>query len=838
MKRGMADYFRSNARMFRSISVRPGGPFVAGPAFRATIRRLSVFSLLGSLVLTVSGTSSTPAVSPGQLSRGVRPMFFEPGPPSSEVFTSFLARGPNYQLVLSAAEVNFVLRKPEGVVGTGSVRRDESLAPGTAPTRRVRMAFVGGNAQAQVFGADQLEGRVNYLIGNNPAQWRAQVPMFAKVKVDALYPGIDLVYYDGNHQHLEYDFTIAPKTDPSVVCLRFEGVDKLAVNSEGELVVGLGTAELRQHAPVAYQIARGARRNVPVRYQMKDRQTVCFALGTYDHDTPLVIDPVFSYATYFGGNGGDTGLSIKVDASGSVYIAGETLSTQFPWTVPGTPFQSTMRGGVSTGDAFVAKLDNTGTKLIYFTYLGGSGDDGAYDLAIDKAGNAYITGFTVSPDFPVMNALFSKIGGTADPTLHLFPTDAFIAELNTNGSALVYSTYLGGTDKDLGSSIAVDPSGYTYVTGYTFSTNFPVQNPLQSSLSGNDDVFVAKLAPGGRSLVYSTYLGGVGIDEGEGLAADGAGFAYVAGYTDSTNFPVTPNALGTNLNGSGISVSVFDGFVTKIAPDGQSLYYSTYLGGVGNDFVYRIALDGSGNAYVTGATQSTNFPHASPFELTLGQDGTNLINFDAFLTKLDASGALAYSVQFGGTANDAGWDVAVDPLGRAFVIGITVSTNFPVVSPFGLFRGTNSGNQDIFVVAFNTNATAVHYSGYLGGASDEFGYAIAVDSEANAYISGMTFSSGFPITPGAFQSVLDGTSDAFIAKIRLQNPALNVAIAGNFFEIGWPATAPGFVLQSTPGLIPPSVWTTLSQSPILTNGEYLVTFPATNTSELFRLQGH
>ena len=827
MTRGIADYFKS-----KSLALG-----FALPGIRALARRLAAASSFAAAMLSAFGaTPSTQGVMPGLLSHPAWPLFFEPGYLQSNGPINFIARGPNYQLVLAPAEVNFILRKPELSPAPGSVRRDEALALRSAPARVVRIAFEGADLQADISGADQMEGAINYLVGDSPSQWRTQVPMFARIKVAALYPGIELVYYR-NHQQLEYDFNVAPETDPSVIRLHFDGVDKLSVSSEGELVVSLGDAELRQHAPVAYQTVRGVRREVAARYEMNDSHTVSFALGTFDHGYPLVIDPVFSYATYFGGNGGDTGLGIKVDNNGSVYIAGETLSTQFPWVVPGTPFQSGFHGGTVTGDAFVAKLDNTGSRLLYFTYLGGSSDDGAYDLAIDADGNAYITGFTASPNFPTKNALFNKISGSKDPTINLYPSDVFVAELNTNGSALIFSTYLGGTDRDVGSGIAVDPAGYTYVTGYTYSTNFPVRNAFQAFSGGTADAFVAKLAPGGSNLVYATYLGGNANDQGSGIAADSGGFAYVTGYTDSTNFPVAGSVLGTNLNGSGSAVSGFDAFVTRIAPNGQNLAYSTYLGGSSSDYGYRIALDSSGGAYVTGATQSTNFPHASVLQMTFGENGSNSVNFDAFLTKLGSNGAIAYSAQFGGTANDSGWDVAVDPLGRAFVIGITQSTDFPVVSPFGLFRSTNSGVADIFVVAFNTNGTAVHYSGYLGGSANDYGYAIAVDADSNAYLSGMTLSSGFPIAAGAFQSALDGKNDSFVAKIRLFDPVLNVVVVGGTTVLTWSATAPDFLLQSTFDLAPPQVWTTVSQPLVVTNGQYLVTLSTTNTSELFRLQG-
>jgi hypothetical protein len=695
------------------------------------------------------------------------------------------------------------------------------------------MTFAGANSAASISGDEEMDSKVNYLVGKDPDKWRAQVSIFAKVNVRALYPGIDLLYY-GNHHQLEYDFSISPKADPDAIAIRFDGVDQLTVGLEGELIVGLGGAELRQHAPVVYQMVRGLRREISGSYRLKDSRTAGFALGAYDHDLPLVIDPIFSYSTYFGGNAGDTGLAIKVDGSGSVYLAGETLSTQFPAAIGTQPFQPQPHGGTVTGDAFVAKLDSTGSRLLYFTYLGGSGDDGALDLAVDAVGNAYITGFTVSPDFPMKNALFSQISGSADVTFHLYPTDVFVAELNTNGSALIFSTYLGGTANDAGSAIAVDPAGNTYVTGYTYSTNFPVRNAYQSSLMGGDDVFVAKFVPGGRSLVYSTYFGGVGIDEGEGIAADAEGFAYVAGYTASTNFPITANAVQDSLNGSGVAVTVFDAFVSKIGPTGQGLAYSTYLGGSQNDFGYRIAVDSFGNAYVTGTTQSADFPHTNSFNLSLGENGTNAVNFDAFLTKLDVNGQLASSTQFGGNGNDAGWGVAIDPSGRAFVVGITLSTNFPIAAPFDLFRSTNSGAKDVFVVAVETNGTSVLYSGYLGGLADDYGYAIAVDGEGNAYISGMTLSGSFPTTTAAFRKSLSGSSDAFVAKIRLMDPLLVIESRGSTLLLSWPATAPDYVLQSTPDLSP-QVWTTVPQTPLLTNGGYLVSLDVTNASSLFRL---
>jgi hypothetical protein len=781
-----------------------------------------------------TGALGNQAPNPALLSGlGGVPLFFEPDHATAGVSENFVARGPNYCFRVAPNGVDFLLRQPGVNATNDSVLRERPYPRAGQPTRFVSMKFVGANPQARLTGTGEMEGKLNYLTGNDPAGWRSQVSIYSGVSVATLYPGIDLIYYAKHHQ-LEYDFTVAPDADASALRLRFDGLDKLTIR-DGELVLQVGDAELRQHRPVIYQLIKGVRHEVAGGYCLTDARTAGFALGPYDHNFPLIIDPVFSYSTYFGGNAGDTGLAIKVDSSGSVYIAGETLSTSFPPASTANPFQGQSHGGTSTGDAFVAKLDNTGTKLIYFTYLGGSKDDGAYDMAIDSQGNVYLTGFTVSPDFPTKNALFSQISGTPDPKFQIYPVDAFIAKLNPTGTGLIFSTYLGGTADDLGTAIAVDPSGYIYVTGSTYSTNFPIVNAYQTAWLGNADVFVTKLAPNGTRIVYSSYYGGGAFDEGEGIAADAAGYAYVSGYTASTNFPVTAAAWRTALNGSGAAVTVYDAFVMKIPPNGYGLSYSTYFGGSQNDYGYRIAIDHAGNAYVVGATQSADLPHTNAFGMFFGNNGTNAINFDAFLTKFGVSGIPIYTAQFGGTDNDSGWDVAVDDLERPFVIGITLSTNFPALRPFDLFHSYYSGGKDIFVAAFDSKPGPVLFSGYMGGYQDDYGYAIAVDGESNGYISGMTFSSNFPVTKGAFEPALSGSGDAFVAKFRLTDPVLNVEIIGGVFEITWPATAPDYILQQTADLAPPQAWTTVTQTPVLSGGQYSVSLPVTNASTLFRL---
>jgi hypothetical protein len=726
--------------------------------------------------------------------------------------------------------VEFAFHTKDFSTAVPRLGRSAIPSDGSVRTRFARLKFIGALTSPPQ-GLGSMEGKVNYLMGKEPKNWRAHVPTYSTVEVRQLYPGIDLLYY-GNQRQLEYDFTVAPGIDPKVILMHFDGVDHLKLNEQGELVLSLGETEMIQHRPAVYQILAGIRREVNGGYRLLDEQTIGFSVGPYDDRFPLIIDPIFSYSTFFGGPGGETGLSVKVDAVGSVYIAGQTMSTQFPFPIPADAFQREFRGGSVNGDAFIAKLDNTGSKLIYFTYLGGSADDTALDLALDSAGNAYVTGFTDSPDFPTRNALFGAIGGTANTSLNIYPQDAFIAELNGDGSALMYSTYLGGSGDDIGSGIAVDPAGNTYVTGYSQSTNFPVKSAFQNGLYGFINAFIAKIGPNGTNLVYSTYLGGNSVDEGEGIAADAAGFAYVTGYTSSSNFPTwraQSPAINNNSGSSG-----FDAFVTRIAPDGLGILYSTFLGGTNNDYGYRITVDAAQNVYVTGASQSVDFPHRIT-ALSIGNNGTNTLNYDAFITRINSSGTRTYSILFGGTSDDEGWDVAVDSTGRAFVIGTTVSTDFPVINPFGLFRTFNSGSNDVFVTAINSDGTTVPYSGYLGGENPDFGYGIAVDAESSAYITGLTFSKGFPVTSNPFQATLPGPTGAFISKIRLYQPELTSAIAGPNLRLSWPITAPDYVLQSASSLSAPANWVSVPQTPVVNGSVYTVTVGTTNTASFFRL---
>jgi len=689
----------------------------------------------------------------------------------------------------------------------------------------VRMRFVDANPSAPLQGERQLTARISYLVGT-PDQWHSGISTFSRVRARDVYAGIDAVYH-GDQQQLEYDFDIAPGADPRQIALRFDGMQKIVIDRSGDLVLKLNDGEIRQPAPGMFQVVDGQRKKVDGHYRLLDACTVGFTVGNYDHTLPLVIDPTLGFATYFGGTGGDIAWSVALGSDGSIYVAGNTLSKRFftngpafnPFSTIGA-FQETFRGGKLAGDGFVAKFDNTGTNLVYLTYLGGTNDEYVAGVAVDTAGNAFVAGFTDSTNFPILNALFPSIAGKLNTKVHAFPSDAFVAELDPSGSNLIYSTYLGGSGSDMATAIAIDAADNVYVTGFTSSTNFPITNPLPFQLTGSTNLFlnripgtnsafVTEIAAGGGSLPFSSYLGGAAASTGEGIAVDTAGNIYVSGYTDSTNFPttnflvftnimvgITNQVSGTNvvngsrLNGSTNRTFNFDAFVTKLQPSGAGFVYSTLLGGLNNDLGYRIACDAGGNAYVTGYSSSTNFPNTAigiPGLHTFVETNRNFSlqnNTDVFLTKItnDVSGqaGIGYSALFGGKDEDIGYGIAVDPAGDAFVTGVTQSTNFPIINPipFQLTGTTNPAldrltgktvrrryPSDAFVTVFNPGGTAVFYSTLLGGSRTDAGYNIAVDAAGNAFVVGQTMSTNFP-TLSAGEPFRNGTNDAFLVEIQ------------------------------------------------------------------------
>src|SRR5215213_9774494 len=569
---------------------------------------------------------------------GRMPMSFEANRGQAEGSVDFLARGAGYALFLRPTEAVFVLRNDEGVASVN--RKSEIRNP---KSKVLRMRLAGANAGARAEGSDELSGKANYFVGDDPSKWRANVETFARVRYAEVYEGVDLVYY-GNQRQLEYDFRVAAGADARAVSLEFEGADEVEVSEGGDLRLKVGGETMRQQKPFAYQETAGARREVACGYALERGGRVRFELGEYDASLPLVIDPVLVYSTYLGGSFGDDARAVAVDSAGSAYVVGFTSSDDLPTA---SPLQATNTGAVSK--VFVSKFNPAGTALVYSTYLGGNSSAEAFGVGVDSSGNAYVTG-AAGDGFPLVNPLQPNHGGGG--------RDTFVAKLNAAGSALVYSTYLGGGGGEIGADIAVDSSGNAYVTGVTSSTDFPTVSPIQAAHAV--DAYVTKINAAGSALVYSTHLGGTDTETGKSIAVDSSGSAYVTGDTFSQDFPVV-NALQP-APGS----FARDAFVTKLNAAGTALVYSTYLGGSRDDFGEGIAVDSSGGAYVTGDTESTDFPTANAVQPTIGT--VEGIMHDAFVTKLNPAGTgLVYSTYVGGGKHDAGQDIAVDSAGTAYV---------------------------------------------------------------------------------------------------------------------------------------------------------------------------
>ena len=707
-------------------------------------------------------------------SYGKLPLSFEANQGQTDPQVRFLSRGSGYTLFLTPTEVVLALRPAPA--SNPRQKSDpvhlalESEAAQAQAAAVLRMKVVGSSSAPRLVGLDELPGKSNYFLGNDPKKWRTNVPSYSRVRYENVYAGVDLIYY-GSQGQLEYDFVVAPGSAPDAITLGFEGTDEMAIDPQGNLVLSIGSGEVSLHKPVVYQEVDGVRRVIQGGYALKEGNRVGFQVAAYDADKPLVIDPTLAYSTYLGGSSADGAFfflptGIAVDAGGNAYVTGGTASTDFPTT---TGSSQTASGG--DFDVFVTKLSPTGSTLVYSTYLGGSGTDVGTAIAVDTSGNAYVTGQT-NGSFPTTTGAFQTAFGSGSKHV-------FVTKFDSTGSTLVYSTYLGGgSGTDASAAITVDASGNAYVTGSTNSATFPTTTgAFQTVCGGCNDAFVTKFNSVGSALVYSTYLGGSNGDSGSGIAVDSSGNAYVTGSTGSTNFPTTTGAFQTIFGGGSN-----DAFVTKLNPTGSGLIYSTYLGGSSQDAPFpsntvRIAIDSAGNAYVTGATNSANFPTTvGAFQSALGGGS----GFDVFLSKLNPMGsALVYSTYLGGSGFDGGYSIAVDSAGNAYITGQANSTDFPTASPI---QASPGGGEDAFVAKFNPTGSALVYSTYLGGSSsgaiDEFGSGIAVDTVGNAYVTGMTDSTDFPTTAGAFQTTFGGGgTDAFVAKISSGAPPSGADLA-------------------------------------------------------------
>jgi len=688
---------------------------------------------------------------------GRLPLSFESNQGQTDNRVRFLTHSSDNTLFLTPTEAVFAMpTQPQRREKSGLLqRRRKHPQLGKIPQAAFRMQMVGADPKATVLEQQPLAGRVNYFIGKDPRKWQVGVPTFGRVGFRGVYPGVDLVYY-GNQRHLEYDFVVAPHADPRQITLHFAGAQGVHIDTAGDLLIRTQVRELKWRKPTVYQQDSAGKHPVTAHFQrtrMANGQTgIRFALGHYNADLPLVIDPVLLYSTYLGGSNGSNAMGIALDSAGNAYITGG-----------------------DSGGAFVSKLNAAGTALLYSTYLGGtSGRDAITGIAVDADGNAYVTGSTASFDFPTTPGVFQ-------PTNHTkVLNNAFVTKLNATGTALVYSTYLGGTSIDQANAIAIDSSGSAYVTGVAISHDFPttpgVVQPTtkafpQQMLPGN--AFVTKLNPTGTALAYSTYLGGAkGGDKGNGIAVDNNGNAFITGITYSHDFPITPKAFQATYPAGIYSPT---SFVTKLNPTGTALVYSTYLGGstAAGDEANGIAIDNSGNAYVAGSANSSDFP-TTPGAFQRTRSGGH-----AFVTKLNSTGtALLYSTYLGGSGG-AGPDVAnaiaVDGDGDAYVVGNAASPDFPTTP--GAFQRVNGAhlppitgmaNTNAFVTKLSPAGATLLYSTFLGGTNGTgaFGVGVGIDPHGNAYVVGDSTSSDFPFTPGALQAGNGSVSgNAFVTKL-------------------------------------------------------------------------
>ncbi len=623
----------------------------------------------------------------------------------------------------------------------------EGLIVDLSETEMMKMQFMVANPSPKLTGEILLDTRSNYLIGDNPSRWTRQVPHYERVRYHDIYPGIDVVFYF-REGHLEYDFVLSPAADPDSIRLEFTGMDELAMNLDEQLVLSFDTGDIINAIPAIYQDIQGQRVMLDGRQVLDDSGHIRFELPAYHKEYALVIDPVLRFSRFLGGSGEEEIISLTTDSEGNIFIAGGTSSPDMPLSQARLPYQASMFDVEGNRLAFIGKLDPTGTHLIYLTYLGGTKTATSHYVRVDADGFAYSAGRTEADDFPTVNPIQSRYGGGSD--------DVFLSKLSPDGSSLIYSTYLGGSEYDQARSLALDDEGSVYLTGRTESANYPVVNPIIPSFGGSQDGFVTKVSPEGDRIIYSTYLGGSQNDIGHAITVDAEGNAYVTGLSNSPDFP-TVNAYQDSYRGGDGD----DTIVVKVSPDGSRFVYSTFIGGSGDDDESRaIAIDSNGNAVITGYTRSEDFPVLNPLQADFGGP-----THDVFVSSLNPDGSgLVFSTYIGGSTSDYGRGLALDDEDFIYLTGYTNSTDFPLVEPLQDHYAGGQGG-DVIILKLDPKASRLLYSTYLGGEMHERGRAITVDSAGNILVSGHTQSRDFTVTRPGSPGFGGGEDDAFIVKL-------------------------------------------------------------------------
>jgi hypothetical protein len=694
-------------------------------------RKFSVIStsllLLGLALPSYSGEAApTPATAaserifPAEPNLASLPLSFEPNEGQAPAPTRFLAHSPQATLLFSPTGVSLALKEARPDADSLGIYNPDANVEALRPERFaqseralepqdsvLKVHFLEANPSLRIVAGELRPGKINYLFGADANCWLTNLPTYGEITYTQLYPGIDLMYEGGKGQ-LKGTYLVAPEADPSRVRWRYEGVERLWLDKAGNLQLTLPAPASSIDSPST------------ANDNLVSQQDATFVIT---EQAPVAWQEVAGTRVV-------VDVHYGLDPDGSVDFQLGAYNRSLPLVID--PY------------------------LTYSSYLGGRGYDSAYGIAVDLAGNIYLTGRTESPDFPLANPLQPALGS-------LNEYDAFVTKLSPSGSALVYSTYLGGSDNDYGNAIATDGEGNAYITGVTASTDFPLANAFQSTVAAGSSAFVTKLDASGSALVFSTYLSGSYHEAGYGIAVGPDSTVYVSGEAASSDFP-TMNPLQDTLRGS------FDAFITKFNSAGSSLIYSTYLGGTSSDTDAVIAVDGSGSVYATGSTYSSDFPTANAIQPSLGGEG------DAFVSKIDPQGsALVYSTYLGGSALDLVSGIAVGAEGAAYIAGITNSSNFPMANAIQPSLG---GVQDAFVSKIDPQGSALVYSTYLGGRYAELGGGpghlyggIAVDDDGNAYVTGTTVSDNFP-TANSLQAANAGCNDIFVSEVASDGSAL------------------------------------------------------------------
>lgn len=696
-------------------------------------------------------------------------VYFEANRGQHDARVRYTARTADHALFLTATEAVYVLSEPRSPTQMTPLQADvRQLEKERAIPRRavaLWMRMVGANADSKLAESKELPGKLNYLNNN---EWKTDVPTYQGIRMNGVYEGIDVVWQGRSQSEVQYDFIVSPNANSQQIEWEIDGAEEIRLSADGDLIIKTEVGELRQRKPFTYQETDGVRTEIASSYELRSDKRVGFSVGSYDTSKTLTIDPSvnlgsLSYSTLLGSPANENVYAVAVDSSGSVYITGETGSATFPTVAGG--FDITHNGNF---DAFVSKLNPAGTALVYSTFIGGNDADVGIDITVDSAGSAYVTGSTSSAAFPTTPGAFdTEHNGTLG-------NDVFITKLNADGSGLVYSTFLGGVNHDLGIGIAVDPAGNAFVTGRTGSLNFPQVLGIYGFFGPFFNGFVTKINAAGSGLIYSTFFGGTGNEftngqDGEigGIAIDSAGNAYVTGSTSSSDFPTTAGAFD-NTFGGGEEI-----FVLKLGFNGTALSvpYATFIGGSGHDYASGIVVDSSGNAYITGTTH-TPFAPPAPFPTTAGAFDTTLNGTrDGFVSKLNPAGStLVYSTLIGGSGNDASLGIALDSTNNALITGHTLSSDFP--STAGAYDPTYNGGEDVFVTKVDKSGSALVASTFIGGGGGEIAKSIAVDSSDGVIITGIASSSTvYPTTPGVLQPLHQGGSvDLFITKFPGADP--------------------------------------------------------------------